>query len=248
MKKIAVVVPCYNEEKRLPVGVFKEFIEANDGFYFIFVNDGSRDHTERVLRDLCAVRSDRSECLSLEANSGKAEAVRRGVLRALSLDCSAVCYWDADLATPLYVLHDFEKEFVQKPEMDIILGARVKLLGRDIQRKALRHYLGRVFATTAALVLNLAVYDTQCGAKIFRVNARTQGIFDAPFKSKWIFDVELLARYLQKGRAAEKNDFKERICEWPLPVWRDVDGSKVKPTDFLVAFGDLVKIAAAYRK
>lgn len=247
MKKTAVVVPCYNEEKRLPVSVFKEFIEAHDQFYFIFVNDGSRDHTEKVLRDLCAVRSDRSECFSLEVNSGKAEAVRRGVKRAIELGCPAVCYWDADLATPLPVLLDFEKEFAEKDGLDIILGARVKLLGRDIQRKALRHYLGRVFATTAALVLKLAVYDTQCGAKIFRLNERTAGIFDAPFKSRWIFDVELLARYLQKGRASAQNDFKERISEWPLPVWRDVDGSKVKPGDFFVAFGDLVKIAAAYR-
>lgn len=242
---IAVIVPCYNEAERLPVELFKKFIEEHHAFYFIFANDGSTDKTEDVLNELCALRHDRSECFSLDRNSGKAEAVRQGVLRAISRGAEAVCYWDADLATPLDVLPDFKDHMEKHPELDILLGARVKLLGRDIQRNAVRHYLGRLFATVAACVLKLAVYDTQCGAKMFRINERTQNIFDQKFKSKWIFDVELIARYLEKGKKAS-DDYKERICEWPLPVWRDVAGSKVKPGDFVTAFVDLVKIARAY--
>jgi putative flippase GtrA len=150
-------------------------------------------------------------------------------------------YWDADLATPLEAIPDFIDVLDEHPETELVLGARVSLLGREIERKALRHYLGRVFATCASLVLDLPVYDTQCGAKLMRCDVNTQVLFEEPFGSRWIFDVEMLARYLH-GR-----ETPHQIRELPLDRWTDVAGSKVKPIDFLRALGELIRVHRRYR-
>jgi putative flippase GtrA len=151
-------------------------------------------------------------------------------------------FWDADLATPLDAVVVFMDVFRRLARVDIVFGTRVQLLGRQIDRKLARHYLGRVFATAASLVLSLAVYDTQCGAKLFRVNDACKELFESRFGSRWIFDVELVARYAQKHRA------ELGIYELPLDSWRDVGDSKVRPVDFVRAFGEMLIIYRDYAR
>lgn len=234
-----VIVPCYQEAARLDVPEFERFLGATPGVRLLFVDDGSRDGTFEVLKRIQSAFPAQVDVLRLEKNSGKAEAVRQGILRAVEQGATNVGYWDADLATPLDVIVDFERTLQQNPSIDIILGARVALLGRRIERKPSRHYLGRVFATVASLALNLVVFDTQCGAKLIRVNGITCALFERPFGSRWVFDVELLARYLSGGGKTEG------LYEYPVPSWRDVAGSKVKPWDFFRAVGEL---GAIYRR
>ena len=88
----------------------------------------------------------------------------------------------------------------------------------------------------------MPLYDTQCGAKLIRADAARQ-IFAEPFISRWIFDVELIARLIE--RCGER--INEAMVEVPLRQWTGVAGSKVKPSSFLVAFTDLIKIAAKYK-
>jgi dolichyl-phosphate beta-glucosyltransferase len=236
-----MVVPCYNEEQRLPVEDFRRF----RGVDFLFVNDGSRDGTLRVLESLRAEDPARFAVLDLEKNSGKAEAVRRGIVAAIERSPDIVGFWDADLATPLEEIPLFLEVFATRPDIEMVFAARVRLLGRQISRRESRHYFGRIGATLISQTLGMAVYDTQCGAKLFRVNDTLREIFASPFLSRWIFDVEIIARLVQKrGRDAAAR----AIYELPIRVWRDVQGSKVKSGDFLRALADLRKIRRAYRR
>jgi len=244
-----LVVPCYNEASRLSIEAFDRFLGSYPRVGFLLVNDGSRDDTLQVLQSIAARHRDGVvEVLDLGANRGKAEAVRLGLLRALDRGSTFVGFWDADLATPLETIIEFRSVLFERPGLDWVIGARVKLLGRHIDRHALRHYLGRIFATAASLTLGIAVYDTQCGAKLFRRNRPLETVLQEPFGSRWVFDVELIGRYLNAWRRQGEALPESRIFEYPLHSWEDVGGSKVKPTDFFRAFLELVGIALRLRR
>jgi glycosyltransferase involved in cell wall biosynthesis len=243
-----IVVPCYNEELRLPVDRFLRFLSESQ-VRFVFVDDGSRDKTLDRLESLRKGYEDRVFVLRSPANLGKAEAVRMGLNFALGTfgpgqDAEYVGYWDADLATPLDAIPQFMAVFAARPDLDMVFGSRVKLLGRHVHRRSSRHYLGRVFATVVSVMLRLPIYDTQCGAKIFRVRPGTQDLIAEPFKTRWVFDVELLARYMRQQGSPQLA--AQRIYEYPLDTWEDVGGSKVKPLDFFVALRDVTRIYWKY--
>jgi hypothetical protein len=195
-----------------------------------------------VLDGVAAQRPLRILVLGLDQNAGKAEAVRRGMLEALGGDPGFVGYWDADLATPLDVIAELRGALDAHPGSEIAMAARVHLLGRRIQRSALRHYLGRLSATWIALALDLRVYDTQCGAKLFRNGPELRELFREPFLSTWLFDVEILARRIAQGRAGGRRPAREVIQEVPIQEWTDVTGSKLRPGAYLRAALDLLRI------
>lgn len=244
VSRLTLVIPCYNEEKRLDVEAFRGIAVDGHEVDFLFVNDGSRDGTLRVLESLRDSDPKRFAVLNLERNSGKAEAVRRGFVVAMDRDVDYIGFWDADLATPFTELPGFLEVLDSRPTIQIVMGARVRLLGREISRRPARHYFGRVGATLISSSLGLAVYDTQCGAKIFRRDDTLREVFARPFLSRWIFDVEIIARYVQRlGRDA----VAASTYELPVMRWHDVTGSNVKAHDFLRALHDLWKIRRAYR-
>jgi dolichyl-phosphate beta-glucosyltransferase len=242
---LIVVVPCYNEAARLDVDAFRRFASQGHPVRLLFVDDGSTDDTPAVLKGLLQADPKHFLLHRLPKNRGKAEAVRAGILRALELGADMVGYWDADLATPLEAIPQFQAFLDANPAVEIVMGARVKLLGWQIERRALRHYLGRVFATVASLTLDLPVYDTQCGAKLLRVTPTTAQLFAEPFSTNWIFDVELLARFLRHRRAAGL-PVEDAIYEMPLHQWHEVGGSKVHVSDFFRAFFGLGRIYWRY--
>jgi dolichyl-phosphate beta-glucosyltransferase len=126
----------------------------------------------------------------------------------------------------------------------VVMGCRLMRLGANVKRKKIRHYLGRVFATTASILLNLQVYDTQCGAKLYKAVV-VPSLFDKPFISRWLFDVELLARYITIFGLEEAT---KNIYEYPLSSWEDIADSSIKIKDFLKAPLDLWKIKRKYLK
>jgi len=246
MSSAIIVVPCYNEAERLQVQTFKTFTCERHAVRFLLVNDGSSDATWKVLQELCAYDPQRFAAIDLSRNVGKAEAVRVGLLDAFKTGPDYVGYWDADLATPLDAIPVFGDLLDARPDLMIVFGARVRLLGRSIERKAMRHYLGRVFATAASVALGMPIYDTQCGAKLLRASPVTEALFQEPFATRWLFDVEILARLIHASRGTNLPAVQSLIYEFPLHAWRDVAGSKVKPGDFVRAFFGLALIYWKY--
>jgi dolichyl-phosphate beta-glucosyltransferase len=222
---------------------FTGFASEHPTVGFVFVNDGSTDDTLRILRDLCASAPQQFRYIDAE-HGGKGKAVRHGLEEAMRNEgVRYVGYWDADLSTPLDAIVSLTDVLDRLPNVTLAMGARVQLLGRSIRRSALRHYLGRVFATAASVILSLPVYDTQCGAKLFRVGPETRHIFAEPFATRWVFDVEIIARMRQFERAS----VHERIHEVPLQQWHDAQGSKRRPWHYVTAARDLVTVLLKYR-
>ncbi len=242
-----VVVPCYNEATRLDLLAFDGFLTRSCDVSLLLVDDGSTDETPRVVEQLRGMHPRQVMTLRLGANVGKAEAVRRGVHLALRRRPAMVGYWDADLATPLESIPRFQALLRERPELTLVMGSRVALLGRRIRRRWTRHLLGRAFATAASLALGLSVYDTQCGAKLFRVTPETAELFRQPFGTRWVFDVEILARLVASSRSGARLAAERSIYEYPLDEWRDVHGSRLTTVDIAVAALDLAAIHWRYK-
>ena len=238
---ITVVVPCYNEAERLNEGPLLTFLDGCPEASFLFVDDGSTDATAGRLAAIAARCPSRIDVLSLTPNGGKAEAVRQGMRQALGRGARIVGYLDADLSTPPGELRRLRAAF-ERPGVEVVLGARVALLGTDIERSAVHHYLGRVFASAASLILQARVYDTQCGAKLFRASAVLEAALETPFISRWAFDVELLGRLLA-GEATVPPLPLSAIVEVPLATWHDVRGSKLGLVAMARTLAELGRIA-----
>ena len=240
-----IVIPCFDEERRLsPEALFA--LASEPGVGVLLVDDGSTDGTLGVLESVRAREPGRFAVLALGENQGKAEAVRRGLLAAIASGASVVGYLDADLATPaaemLRVVRALEERGVE-----VATGARVKLAGRQIRRRESRHFVGRVFATFASLVLRAEFYDTQCGAKAFRVSDRLRACLSTPFRSTWSFDVELLGR-LQAGTPEHRPLPTAAFFEVPLERWTDIPGSKLSVRAMIRAAADLAVIEVDLRE
>jgi glycosyltransferase involved in cell wall biosynthesis len=243
MHETVLVVPCFNEAARLSEDDFLALARDAD-LALLFVDDGSTDATAERLAGIVGRSQGRASLLRLERNSGKAEAVRQGLRHALQSGAPLVGYADADLSTPPEELVRLVGEANRRPAQ-VVMGSRVRLLGSDIERRPARHYLGRIFATGASLTLGIAVYDTQCGAKLFRATPVLTAALERRFSSRWAFDVELLARLLARG--GRPGYTAADIVEVPLRRWRDVKGSKLDTLAALRAGLDLVGIAWAIR-
>lgn len=220
-----IVVPCYNEEKRLPAREFLDFVDSCGHISFIFINDGSTDNTGPIIDRLCEASSRRIATIHSKQNVGKAEAVRMGLIKALQSRPAYLGYWDADLSTPLREIDRLSSFMEKDTNIKAVFGARVQLLGRSVKRKAYRHYIGRFFATLISQLLRFPVYDTQCGAKVFRFDDNLIEILSAPFLTRWLFDVELLYRIVCHSNMPSNPDVL--IREEPLLQWKHVGGSKI---------------------
>ena len=237
-----LVIPCYNEAKRLNFKAFEELLRK-EGVELLFVDDGSTDFTSADLAQFCSQHSDRASLLTQPTNQGKATAVRKGLLKAVD-KADIVGFADADLATPPEELFRLADLLNAAPKtVNVVIGSRIKRLGSIIDRSLMRHLCGRVFATFASLTLGVGVYDTQCGAKFFRNTASFRRALEKPFITRWIFDVELLGRLIKEYDTTGTKGV-DSILEVPLDIWIDVSGSKI---NFWTGVFSVLSLAKVYR-
>ena len=240
---VGVVIPCYNEEKRLLNKEFTDFILKNSGYHLCFVNDGSTDKTLEVLNNLKQGREDFITVHNCKKNGGKAEAVRQGMLlMSQKDDLDYIGFLDADLSTDLKDFDDLVST-IENSNYKIVSGSRISRMGAYITKESARKIISLTINFIIRKILSMDFKDTQCGAKIFHKDVIAIS-FGKKFVTQWIFDVEIFRRItLHFGLKKAK----EMVCEQPLKKWVHADGSKLSMKDSIKIFGQLRKIARAYR-
>jgi glycosyltransferase involved in cell wall biosynthesis len=229
MHRAHIVIPAYKESARLPrlLGDIRAYLQsslpaASDlDVRFCVVDDGSPDDelagTEAAVREVALPES--VGLLSVKPNRGKGAAIRAGFERGVNNGFTYQGFMDADSSVTVAQLHRVLAYLVttgREIGLAGAIGSRVKMLGRSVDRNAIRHCTGRVFATFVALYFDHGVYDTQCGLKVFDA-AVLRRYLDAPIDSRWVWDTQLLLAMLHGG---------ERIHEIPID-WAETGHSKV---------------------
>jgi glycosyltransferase involved in cell wall biosynthesis len=224
----ALILPAFVEAARWDPAYWVEVRRASPAVDLVFVDDGSGDGTE----DLLAASAEQvgGAVLRLDVNTGKAEAVRKGLLHALDAGARTVGFMDADGAFPapeaqrlLDLLHDLQRT----GPTAAVWSSRVALAGRDISRSMTRHYMGRIMATYVLRGFAGVPYDSQSGLKWFARSAALETILERPFETRWLFEVEMLARYREVTGAPLA------IWEEPSSRWDEVGGSRVTRREVL---------------
>lgn len=232
---MSIVVPAYNEERRIAptlerITAFME--DTGEPYEVIVVDDGSRDRTREIVTDYAANHPS-TRLLAMPRNSGKGAAVRAGVLASTGRE---VLFSDADLSTPITELTRLRAALAAGAHLAI--GSRAAPGAVERQQPWFRRVQGRAFHLIVRALGFRAVTeiaDTQCGFKLFRGDV-ARVLFQELSLSGFAFDVELLELAYQRFRIAE------------IPVaWTHADGSKVRPgIDALKMVGDLLRVRTTW--
>ncbi|MDO8308375.1 MAG: glycosyltransferase [Actinomycetota bacterium] len=233
-----IIVPCYNEQARWQPEYWREILE-DVSIHVLFVDDGSSDGTWDCIEAACS--HPRARSLRLERNVGKGEAVRLGLLAGLDERPDVIGYLDADGAFPSAEVIRLASEaqgmlLREHPSFDAIWSSRVMLAGRDIHRRASRHYIGRLLTTAIYPLHGYDIYDTQSGFKLFRAAGPLRSCLTTPFATRWFPDVEILQRWMRTGGS------QLRVWEEPVLGWQDIAGSKVNRKQYVQLLKDLRQV------
>jgi len=230
-RSISIIIPAYNEEKRLPSTIEKvlAYLEATRWEFteVVIVDDGSRDGTAEVGESF-ARRNACVRVLRNPGNRGKGYSVRHGMLAAKG---EWALFTDADLSSPI---DELEKLWAAAEDnrAEIAFGSRAldrSLVG--VHQPLFREASGRVFNLLMQMVTGLGYWDTQCGFKLFEAGAARE-IFGRQLLERFGFDVEVL--FIAK-------DLGYKAVEVPVR-WNDVLGTKVSLLSGLNAFADPVRV------
>jgi|TARA_B110000858_G_C17674399_1_gene413444 dolichyl-phosphate beta-glucosyltransferase len=244
MSKTAIIIPCYNESRRLDIKSYHQFLKENQDIDIYFLDDGSTDKTFFLIKDL---NKEFTNCFSFsnKINLGKANITRLGIQKALNeKNYDYIGFFDADLATPLNEIFRFIRIFEKNKNLILVMGCRILRSGANIERNSYRHYFSRILVTIINLYLNIKFYDTQAGAKIFKASY-VKNLFLDSFLSNWLFDIEIILRIKEQNPSL--NIYKG-IYELPLNSWVEKKGSKIKIIDILTIPFNLIKIKNRYKK
>lgn len=227
---VSVIVPCFNEERRLPrtfagIDALPPVVTE-----VIVVDDGSADRTAALARELAASRPHVQVVAA--PHRGKGGAVRAGVLASHG---EWVCFADADWSVAPTDLLEFLPP--RAPAADILVATREGLGAERRGEPWPRHVAGRVFNALVRRTALSGLQDTQCGFKMFRGDV-ARSLFVDLATGGWAFDVEVLCRAHARGY---------RIREVPVAWTYDPD-SRVRPGDAFRMAWDVAGVALRHRR
>lgn len=229
MKSLSIIIPCFNEYRRLyrNLPTITEYCDTLKDFELIFVDDGSTDNTLRLLQ-FYKPYARNMHIITYDKNMGKGYAVRQGLKAATK---ELVLFMDADLATELSCIDKVMKMSKSMKKDFMIIGNREDKKS-VIEASYFRKFIGRTFVLLQRVILGMSYPDTQCGFKLMSKSVIPKIVEDLQI-DRWAFDVEML--YLCK---------QNRIPVKSVPViWHDVAGSKVHPVrDSWRMFTELIRI------
>ncbi|MBP9733087.1 MAG: GtrA family protein [Candidatus Omnitrophica bacterium] len=227
----AIIVPAYNEEKRLEktIRIIADY-RAQEGLkaQIIIVDDGSTDKTAELAGRLASEIKDLEVVVS-GRNEGKGNAVKQGVRAARS---QKILFTDADNSTPISELANLNAR-LEAVKADVVIGSRYLKESRvKIKQSAGRILIGRIGNFLIRSFIINGIHDSQCGFKLFTAEA-AKDIFAHTRIKRWGFDIEALA-------IADLRDY--RIVEVPVS-WYDAPNSRLRPVrDALNTFVELIFI------
>jgi len=228
--KTAIIIPCYNEEKRIDQAAFKAFISQSENHHLCFVNDGSKDQTLNVLKSIQHANPEKVTVIDMKRNSGKAAAVRAGARYLYSQEnVQHIGFMDADLSTDFEDFMALDQTLKTNKHLKMVFGSRAKDES-GIEKDPLRAFFSKVIKFCVFLILGLPIQDTQCGAKVFSRDL-VPVIYGNQFLSKWLFDVEMFIRL--KHHMGGKDAVMNAIHEQALQRWVHVEDSKLGLKDSL---------------
>lgn len=228
--KTGIIIPCYNEEKRLNVSAFLNFITEENDFHLCFVNDGSKDNTIAVLKEIQSSNPTNISVVDMKKNSGKAAAVRAGARYLHSRgDMDFIGFIDADLSTDFEDFNGLLNTLKNNGKLSMVFGSRAKNASKGIKKDSMRALFSKIIKMLVFFILRLPIEDTQCGAKVFRAEL-VPVLFKRNFFSRWLFDVEL---FLRMKKHFGNVRILTKIYEQPLHRWVHMEDSKLGLKDSL---------------
>ncbi|MBX4187015.1 MAG: glycosyltransferase family 2 protein [Candidatus Doudnabacteria bacterium] len=226
MVKLSVIIPAYNEEKRIErtlLDVDGYLEKQNYEYEIIVIDNNSNDRTSEVVKKLEATTVQNARVI-LETTRGKGAAVRRGMFEAKGEYC---VFMDADNATPISEIEKFWTHL--ESGVEVVIGSRYQNPDTvKIKQPAYKVLLSRLSNILIQVVLIPHIKDTQCGFKAFKGTAAKE-IFKHVTIFGWAFDMELLAIALK---------LSYRIKEVPVS-WEEHGGSHVPLKAYLQSLRDL---------
>ncbi|NER12765.1 glycosyltransferase [Leptobacterium flavescens] len=235
-----IVVPCYNESSRLSKASFKEFINSHKDYHFCFVNDGSKDNTLDLLKQLKEECSNEISILNFPEKRGKSSAILEGIQFLYSVPSfEQIGFLDADLSVSFDEYKEMNQLLECNTSYSIIFGSRE----RNSERGFFRDFVSQIGKRIIRFTFRLPFQEARCKAKIFRRDA-IPVVFHKEFVSKWLFNVEIFVRFINNYQLGYRP--VRRILEYELKHRKGFKEPRLNLIDFILVPRDVFKIYFGY--
>ena len=235
---LVVIIPFYNEEKRLETNLIlmKEILSISS---LILINDGSTDSTLKVLTEFHKKNEKNTYLLSNKINIGKAESLRLGFNFGLREGFKFMAFTDGDFSTPPHEIIRFIERVINE-NFDIVCASRTSRYSESIKTTLIRRTMGRLFTYSVKKLLKIQLSDSQCGMKLFKATDNLKESLNNPFLNPWLFDVEIILRNISLNNSI-------LIYENKLDSWIHKPGSKIRFLDPFKMLRDLLILRSKYK-